>query len=274
MNIFRLFAVFLTFVVPIFGEMPETVDGFVYYEVSFEPGGLRNMNVAALLLNKDGSFSGLFQITVPTVSTSTRLPIASIVDGTYSYQKTSSTSAELTLNPRPGNWYGGSLRKLSSNSGTTGSIVNITAGSPQLFYLVPANKPPTFTNASQLSFLRAGGTATSGLVVQSYTPVLVRAIGPGLSAFGISDFLQTPTLTIFDGRSRIVATNSDWTSESSIAMSRTATFVGAFPLREGSKDAGIIIVPGGTNTVQVSSANPSDSGQVLVEVYALPFPLP
>ena len=53
-----------------------------------------------------------------------------------------------------------------------------------------------------------------GFIVQgpagSTKKIMVRAIGPSLAAFGITDALANPTLEIHDSSSAIVATNNDW----------------------------------------------------------------
>jgi hypothetical protein len=53
-----------------------------------------------------------------------------------------------------------------------------------------------------------------GFIVQgpagSTKKILVRAIGPSLAAFGITDALANPTLEIHDASGATVATNNDW----------------------------------------------------------------
>jgi hypothetical protein len=53
-----------------------------------------------------------------------------------------------------------------------------------------------------------------GFIVQgpggSTKKIIVRAIGPSLAAFGISDALANPTLEIYDGNSVKIASNNDW----------------------------------------------------------------
>ncbi|PZR72418.1 MAG: hypothetical protein DLM73_13330, partial [Chthoniobacterales bacterium] len=53
-----------------------------------------------------------------------------------------------------------------------------------------------------------------GFIVQgpagSTKKILVRALGPFLGAFGITDFLANPTLDIFDGSNTKVASNDNW----------------------------------------------------------------
>jgi hypothetical protein len=53
-----------------------------------------------------------------------------------------------------------------------------------------------------------------GFIVQGPTGsskrIIVRAIGPSLSQFGIADALANPTLEIHDATGATVATNNDW----------------------------------------------------------------
>ena len=79
-----------------------------------------------------------------------------------------------------------------------------------------------------------GGFAISG----GSKTVLIRAIGPGLAAFGVPGTLADPTLKIFDSKNAIVAQNDNW----SAADNSTFTAVGAFPLPANSKDA-VVVLP-------------------------------
>jgi hypothetical protein len=68
-------------------------------------------------------------------------------------------------------------------------------------------------------------------------PILVRAVGPGLAAFGVPATMDDPRLALFDGGSS-VASNEDWGGGSSLAGSFAS--VGAFPLPAASRDAALI----------------------------------
>ena len=47
--------------------------------------------------------------------------------------------------------------------------------------------------------------------------------------------------------------------------------VAAFPLTEGSKDSALVLsLPAGAYIADVSSLDPTESGEVLIEVYVLP----
>jgi len=98
--------------------------------------------------------------------------------------------------------------------------------------------------------------------------VLIRAIGPGLTQFGVGAVLADPTMTlnrIAGGVASVIATNDDWAA----SLATTFTAAGAFPLSVGSKDAAIQVhlLPGSyTITVGGKAGN---SGQVLVELYEI-----
>ncbi len=94
--------------------------------------------------------------------------------------------------------------------------------------------------------------------------VLIRAIGPGLGAFGVPGTLPDPFLTLFDGASKVIATNDTWNA----ADLATMTSVGAFPLPAGSKDAVIVTtLPPGNYTAQISGLGNPPTGAAILEVY-------
>lgn len=95
-------------------------------------------------------------------------------------------------------------------------------------------------------------------------PVLVRAIGPSLGAFGVSGVLADPRLELYSGSSRIAA-NDDWSAAGDLAG--TTARLGGFPLAAGSSDAALLLTLNpGAYTAQVSGPEGSN-GTALVEVY-------
>jgi hypothetical protein len=108
-----------------------------------------------------------------------------------------------------------------------------------------------------------------GLVVSegAAKTVLIRAVGPGLAAFGVGGTLAQPVLTLFAGSEAFVS-NSGWGNAANAAEIRdTAAAVGAFALASGSRDSAMLVsLSPGAYTVQVSGAN-GTSGVALVEVY-------
>lgn len=109
----------------------------------------------------------------------------------------------------------------------------------------------------------------AGFVLAGTEPrrVLIRAIGPGLAAFGVVDAVPDPILTLFRSGTE-VARNDDWEiSRSGAAVGATAERVGAFPLTRGSLDAALLLtLAPGAYTAVVSSLD-GRTGRVLVEVY-------
>lgn len=97
--------------------------------------------------------------------------------------------------------------------------------------------------------------------------LLIRAIGPSLEAFGLEGVLSDPRLDLYvAGGATPLATSLDW----SPALAETYRQVGAFALRDGSRDAAFVVtLPAGSYTAQVGSTNGA-SGIALVEIYELP----
>jgi hypothetical protein len=100
--------------------------------------------------------------------------------------------------------------------------------------------------------------------------VLVRAVGPGLAAFGVPGVLADPTLTVFRGDATI-ASNDNWQEQTNAsAVASAAVQTGAFALATGSKDSALVLtLEPGAYTFQVAGANRT-TGVALVEVYVLP----
>lgn len=126
-------------------------------------------------------------------------------------------------------------------------------------------------NVSTLTNLPANSSAITGFVIggTSSHKVLIRAVGPTLSSYGVTNVLPNPTITLWAG-STAMGTNDDWNSGSSVdaTLSGTFTQVGAFPLPSGSKDSAMIVtLPPGIYSAEIKSAAAGDSGRVLMEVY-------
>jgi hypothetical protein len=104
-----------------------------------------------------------------------------------------------------------------------------------------------------------GGTGTRTL--------LIRAIGPGLSDFGVATPISDPKITLYDGSGKIVYDNDDWGALASISpLAATAKSVGAFPLSR-EKDAALFVrLPAGAYSVHVTN-NDGRPGIALVEIY-------
>lgn len=170
-------------------------------------------------------------------------------------------------------------RYLGMKAGEGRKLTHIFSGSPS------GAKDHAIVNISTLSRVSSGNDAlVSGFVISgaSNRNVLVRAIGPTLSAFGVKDPLARPVLTVFQGETT-VATNSGWAGGSNVSVASTKggteaeTLLDAFDragafrlVDDSSPDAALVLslVPG-AYTVQVKSGD-GQAGAVLLEVYDLP----
>ena len=140
---------------------------------------------------------------------------------------------------------------------------------------VAGSKGHALVNISTLARINSASDAiVSGFVISgtSSRQVLVRAVGPTLSAFGVNDALPKPVLSVFQG-DQLVGTNSGWATSRDATDSLTSAFdrAGAFRLiDENSRDAAVVVdLSAGAYTVQVRSGD-GTPGAALLEVYDLP----
>ena len=128
-------------------------------------------------------------------------------------------------------------------------------------------------NASTRAYVGTGeGVLIPGFVVggTGTLRLLIRAVGPGLAAFGVTGTLADPTITLYRG-STVLASNDNWSAAGNATdIATTTTAVGAFALADGSRDAVILttLVPG-SYTAVVSGVG-GTSGTALVELYVVP----
>jgi hypothetical protein len=101
--------------------------------------------------------------------------------------------------------------------------------------------------------------------------LLVRAVGPGLSAYGVSNVLAQPKIEIHStvsGVDTILATNSGWKNDTTVSEAIVES--GAFPLASGSADAAVVITVSAGNYTVVTTGISGSVGTALVEIYELP----
>lgn len=132
-----------------------------------------------------------------------------------------------------------------AGSGSAARLVNLSA----------RNRVGTGADVLIAGFHVAGAGATR---------LLVRAVGPGLAAFGVGGTLVDPKLEIFDAGGVRIAENDNW----DVALAGAFAARGAFALTPGSRDAALLVtLPAGAGyTVQVSGVN-AGTGEALVEIY-------
>ena len=118
--------------------------------------------------------------------------------------------------------------------------------------------------AARVPFGGVAGTPIMGFVLSGggSKTMLIRAVGPTLTSFGVSGVLADPRLTLNNGVVNI-ATNDNWLAGDAPAM----TAAGAFALLPSSKDAALLTpLTTGGYTAPVTAPDAA-SGVVLLEVY-------
>lgn len=127
-------------------------------------------------------------------------------------------------------------------------------------------------NVSTRAFVGTGEQVLiPGFVVsgEGTMKILIRAVGPGLAAFGVGGTLADPQMTLFRGTAT-VASNDNWSSATNASeIAAAATNSGAFTLASGSRDAAMLVeLAAGAYTVSVNGVG-STTGTALVELYVV-----
>ncbi len=148
-----------------------------------------------------------------------------------------------------------------------GPLAQLTAATPS----DPTN-PARLINLSVLTDVAAAGDKfTLGYVVggngtSGPKPLVIRAAGPSLGAFGVPGTLDDPKLETFTDSTK-TGDNNDWGGSATISDAMAS--VGAFPFAApNSKDAAVLAqISTRANSVVVSANNGTSTGTVLAEVY-------
>ena len=179
----------------------------------------------------------------------------------------------LTLNPLTGQ-----INGTPTTAGTYAAMVTATNSSgTSTVTLTWVIAPFGFSHIVNFSARAMSGPGSDTLIVGFTVSgdgknLLVRGIGPGLAAFGISNFLANPILTMFDNSGVIQETDSGWQVNSagqndSALIASTAASVGAFPLASGSMDSALLVtVDNGVHTTGLLTTNGA-AGVGLIEIY-------
>ena len=103
-----------------------------------------------------------------------------------------------------------------------------------------------------------------GFILGSETNVLIRAIGPSLTDFGVAGALADPTLELRDGQGALISSNDNWKEPNETEIAATG-------LQPGMDEESALLetLPAGAYTAIVAGAG-ATTGVGLVEVYRLP----
>ena len=118
--------------------------------------------------------------------------------------------------------------------------------------------------ATRVSLGGSAGTPIPGFVLSGAgtKQMLLRAVGPTLTAFGVTGVLADPQLTLMSGNT-IVASNDNWLAADAPAFAAS----GAFGLTSTSKDSALVrVLSAGAYTSPVTATD-GGSGVALIEIY-------
>lgn len=144
---------------------------------------------------------------------------------------------------------------------TAGTIAASTAGSPTAKLVNLSILADTGSGANTLSAGFVVGGAASGTM-----PILSRATGPALTAFGVTDTLPNPALAIYQNGS-VIAQNAGW-GANAVEITAVDQQIGAFPLTNtASADAALVFSYATGDYSAVVTDNGTASGNALLELY-------
>jgi hypothetical protein len=124
---------------------------------------------------------------------------------------------------------------------------------------------PQALNLSTRGLVSGGDNVLiGGFIVSGTEPkaMVLRALGPSLSGFGLSDVLSDPVLSVYDSSGNLVGTNDDWQSDVNRSVVEANGLAPANPL----ESAQVRTLAPGAYTVIVTGKD-ATSGIGLVEVY-------
>ena len=177
------------------------------------------------------------------------------------------TDSALLVNLAPGNY----TAEVSATSAFSGADNTPGVGLAEVYEVSSAGAH--LVNISTRAYVGTGSNVEiAGIVVTGGSPayVLVRAVGPALTQFGVSGVLAKPSLSVTDSSGNTVATNTGWSTGSNAASVASATAtVGAFALPSGSADCALLLtLQPGSYTAVVSGVG-GTTGVALVEAYQI-----
>ena len=136
------------------------------------------------------------------------------------------------------------------------------------------------SNISTRGFVGVGSNAMIGGFIVSGQPqkVLIRALGPTLTQFGVSNAWLTRSVTLLDRSGHPIASNDNWQSTVVDGVTITGNQVTAIQNTgkappAANESAILATLPVGNYTVTLSGVG-NATGNALLEVYGLPFGTP
>ena len=251
-------------------------DNIAYTAITYYNGAWFAFNGAAIYSSPDASTwnrlstsSALNLFTSKSISTNGVL-LNVLAEGRVGFSEDGQTWANVQLDPTAGAF----IRSASAGVGvlvavgTSGGIFSAALTVPPV---VVATNPARLINLSVLTEIATvGDDFTLGYVVGGggtfgAKPLVIRAAGPSLGAFGVPGTLDDPKFELFAGSTK-TSENDNWGGSNSLSASLSA--VGAFAyIGPSSKDAATTAsITTRDNSVKVSGVG-SSTGKVIAEIY-------
>lgn len=283
-----------------FAQAPASIAGKIYRD-SWIFTGARSSGEMTLVLGTDGRFSllkvgggGALILNAPyKIFLSAPRP-----DGSYTYTRTGESTATLGLVYGDGTTDNRTLTFASAAGGIANGFYSFWLTDPVTAQTAPANNLSMRGRISPghpliVGFIVPGDASATSPNLSTPPPgiipreVLIRAVGPSLTAFNVSDLWADPDFQLYRGSAPATVTAAhygDWcvpvtssfvaptpSPDTEAAYRRIFSYVGAFPLLSGSKDAADVVrLNPGAYTIVCTAAPGDAGGEALVEVYFLP----
>ena len=237
-----------------------------------------------VLFRADGTYQDIIsEGNGPEQPTQTSAPSS----GTYSFSATQYMLADGSYQTR------GTIAWTKSNTPRNPAYLNFetpTSGNTGggRFTIYPRIVITGAANVSNNSWISASHPSMPGFVIEGSNPrwVLIRGDGPSLAPFNVSNPIANPSITLSGNVTvgvnvRAISTNSGptvtnvvnpWTIDPNLVPGLQSIFslAGAFQFTSGSSDcAGLVLLEPGAYVIQ--GATSSSGGQLLTEVYVLPY---
>ena len=162
-----------------------------------------------------------------------------------------------------------------------GQFSDISPTSPEginldvIGYNLAQTGPPSLGNVSTRSFVQTGSNVMiGGFIVQGSGPkrVIIRAIGPELTQYGVPNPLANPVLELHNGAGALIASNDNWQTTilgGIITSSQVSDIQNSGHAPTAASESAIIanLQPG--NYTAILSGVSNTTGVALVEVYDL-----
>jgi hypothetical protein len=136
-------------------------------------------------------------------------------------------------------------------------------------YDVATNVNAELTNLSARAFVGTGDDVLIGGMIVNGTAgilqrILVRALGPSLSSFGVASALANPTLSLRDANGNVIANNDNWKD------SQQADIAGSGKAPPNDNESAILVLLAPGNYTAIVAGKNGATGVALVEFYNLP----